>query len=236
MIDWRIILRDLLNCKGDLQLFINQRYKAREEGIIPIDSRLFNRVISKSDLVFHINHNVNTMSSTAYEYRYDDITKDTVVLDIGANVGTFALTAAKLSDHVFAVEPFLTDELRKNVALNNSNVTVIDGGLGDGSMQTGMWEGKTKTFQTYTLGELIVMCGGKVDFLKCDCEGPEWFINPNDLMRIPRLEMELHFLPEYRRQFWLLDFIKEQYAIEISDAQFPDPRFKILRARRKVER
>ncbi len=233
MIDWQIILRDLINCKGDIQLFINQRYQARDEGIIPIDARLFDRVISKSDLTFHINHNVNTMSSSVYEYRYDDITQDTVVLDIGANVGTFSLTAALRSEHVFAVEPYLTEELKRNVALNHSNVTVIDGGLGDGSMQTGTWEGKTKMFQTYTLGDLIRMCGGHVDFLKCDCEGPEWFINSNDLIRIPRLEMELHFTPEYRGRFGLLNFIKENYSTEVSEAQYPDPQFKILHATRR---
>jgi len=36
------------------------------------------------------------------------------------------------------------------------------------------------------------MCGEKIDFLKSDCEGCEWFINKLDLEGIRRIEMEVH--------------------------------------------
>ncbi|HMV50520.1 MAG TPA: hypothetical protein PKD31_22460, partial [Blastocatellia bacterium] len=36
---------------------------------------------------------------------------------------------------------------------------------------------------------------GGCDFLKCDCEGAEWQIDPDDLAGIRRIEMELHQPP-----------------------------------------
>jgi hypothetical protein len=59
------------------------------------------------------------------------------------------------------------------------------------------------------------MSGG-CDFLKCDCEGGEWLMNPEDLAGIRRLEMELHIPPiggPPNRE--LLDFISRYYHFEI---------------------
>jgi len=38
------------------------------------------------------------------------------------------------------------------------------------------------------------MAGG-CDFVKCDCEGAEWLIDPADLAGVRRIEMELHLPP-----------------------------------------
>jgi len=55
------------------------------------------------------------------------------------------------------------------------------------------WEGcKDRLIKGKSLKELIDMCGGHVDFLKCDCEGGEWVITAEDLRGIRRVEFEVH--------------------------------------------
>jgi hypothetical protein len=149
------------------------------------------------------------------EYHIDDIRPDDIVLDIGANVGAFCIRAARRSRRVLAVEPVLTEALRHNVSTNGAGVTVVGGALGDGGTEQIAWGGETVTVTTHTLGEFTAMAGG-CDFLKCDCEGAEWSIRPEDLDGVRRIEMELHMPPiggPVNRA--LLDYIGERYDFEI---------------------
>ena len=52
------------------------------------------------------------------EYRFSDIGKDDIVVDIGANVGAFCIRAAYYSDNVYAIEPVTYETLQKNIILN----------------------------------------------------------------------------------------------------------------------
>jgi len=149
------------------------------------------------------------------EYRIDDIRPDDTVLDLGANVGAFCIRAARHSRRVLAVEPVLTEALRENIGRNGAGVTVVDGALGTGERVGITWGEKTLTVTTRTLGEFAAMAGG-CDFLKCDCEGAEWSIRPEDLDGVRRIEMELHMPPiggPMNRV--LLDYIGEHYDFEI---------------------
>jgi hypothetical protein len=128
------------------------------------------------------------------EYRFDDIGPDDRVIDIGANVGAFSLRASRYSPHVVAVEPVTADLLRENIRLNNAPVQVIEGALGDGRPQQISWDDHEVVSLTYPLRKIIEM-GGGCEFLKCDCEGAEWQIEPKDLGGIRRIEMELHIPP-----------------------------------------
>ena len=128
------------------------------------------------------------------DYYFDDIRKDDVVVDIGANAGAFCIRASRFSDHVIAVEPLIPDILSKNIALNKSRVAVLELALGDGSIKMVEWDGIQKTIRTNTLDSIIDRAGG-CDFLKCDCEGAEWLIRPGDLDGIRRIEMEIHIPP-----------------------------------------
>jgi len=149
------------------------------------------------------------------EYRYDDIRPDDIVIDIGANVGAFCLRAAKLSGRVLAVEPVTWEILEENIRLNQARVKVIRGALGDGNPGQVTWDGITATVPTYTLRQIVSMAGG-CDFLKCDCEGGEWLIRPEDLAGIRRIEMELHLPPIGGRPSGeLLEYIGRNYAFEI---------------------
>jgi FkbM family methyltransferase len=157
------------------------------------------------------------------EYQFSDILPHDRVFDIGANVGAFCIRAARLSPHVTAVEPVTADLLEENVRLNHANVQVIRGALGTGMPTEISWDGCRRISPTYTLGDLIDMAGG-CDFLKCDCEGAEWLIQPSDLDGIRRIEMELHIPPiSGPPNPALLDYIGDHYQFSIDRSPVYSP-------------
>ncbi len=135
-----------------------------------------------------------TIEEVFSEYKFNDIREDDIVLDIGANVGGFSLFVSKMVKHVYAVEPITTHILQENININKiNNITVFDTCLGKGIVEVN-WMSSIKKIPGKSLSELINMCGGKVDFLKCDCEGGEWCITPDELKNVRRIEMEVHNL------------------------------------------
>jgi len=149
------------------------------------------------------------------EYRFDDLCPTDRVIDIGANVGAFCIRASRYSQHVVAVEPLTAVLLRENICLNGVVVQVIEGALGDGKPKTIWWDDHNVFTPTYPLRNIINMAGG-CDFLKCDCEGAEWSIEPKDLKGIRRIEMELHLPPiSGPPNPALLDYISRHYHVEI---------------------
>jgi hypothetical protein len=149
------------------------------------------------------------------EYRFDDLCPTDRVIDIGANVGAFCILASRYSRHVVAVEPLTAALLRKNIHLNGVTVQVIEGALGDGKPKTIWWDDNNVFTRTYPLRNIIEMAGG-CDFLKCDCEGAEWSIEPEDLGGVRRIEMELHLPPiSGSPNPALLDYISWHYHFEI---------------------
>ena len=149
------------------------------------------------------------------EYRIADIRPEDSVIDIGANVGAFCLRAARTSQRVTAVEPVTCSPLRENIRLNGAGVTVLEGALGDGKPKEICWDDCRVISRTFTLRAIREFAGG-CDFLKCDCEGAEWLINPEDLAGIRRIEMELHIPPiGGPPNASLLDWIGRYYDFEI---------------------
>ena len=150
-----------------------------------------------------------------HEYRFNDICPEDVVVDIGANAGAFCIRAARRSCHVTAVEPVTCALLRMNIRANGVSVLVIDGALGEGKPAGICWDEHRVFTPTYTLRMIRELAGG-CDFLKCDCEGAEWLIDPRDLTGVSRIEMELHQPPIGRRPNpALLDYIGRHYDFEI---------------------
>lgn len=149
------------------------------------------------------------------EYRISDICRDDRVLDIGANAGAFCIRAARVSRAVTAVEPVTAGILAENIRLNHADITLIEAGLGDGTPSVITWDDRSARVPTYPLGTLISMAGG-CDFLKCDCEGAEWKIDPRDLAGIRRIEMELHLPPICGApDMTLIDAISRDFDFEI---------------------
>lgn len=141
---------------------------------------------------YALNHSILMVEEAQKEYSYEGI-KNAIILDIGGNIGGFAIPVSTYAKHVYVVEPLFNTQLKRNVRYNKiNNITVFeDIGLGNGNQRIKFNE-KRKNVVCVPLSKIIEMCGGHIDFLKIDCEGAEWGITKNDLCSIKRIEMELH--------------------------------------------
>ena len=161
---------------------------------IPAFQRYVNRKGSDKCGLKLISYSGNgSVDDVMKDYNFNDIQRDDIVLDIGANVGGFSLFVSRFVKQVYAVEPMIYEILGHNVINNNKeNITILPEALGEGTVKIG-WEGcRDRCVNCKSLSELINLCGGKVDFLKCDCEGGEWCIKPHELKGIRRIEIEVH--------------------------------------------
>jgi FkbM family methyltransferase len=171
-----------------------------------------------------------TIEQTINDYIFYDLRPTDIVLDIGTCIGGFTLNINKKVKHVYAVEPIMTERLRENIELNNSkNITVFECGLGSGEQEL-EWNGTKKIIKCYTLSELIKMCGGHIDFLKCDCEGNEIRIRSEELSGIRRLEMEVH-CPQ--KEFVKFCNMLNDAGFEYTSSSEPSLHLHLVHARRK---
>lgn len=140
---------------------------------------------------------VSEIDDVFSDYHFNDIQKNDIVLDIGSNAGAFALFVSKFVKHIYAIEPITFEILKNNIELNNrKNISVLPIALGKGTI-TLKWTGyNDKTIETLRLWQIIELCDGRIDFLKCDCEGGEWSIEPWELEGIRRIEIEVHNFDE----------------------------------------
>jgi Met-10+ like-protein len=172
-------------------------------------------ISGEPDIIFSAEYAPYRQITSVTEYRFDDIKAGDRVLDIGANIGGFCIRAAKTGARVTAVEPVTTCPLLENIRLNRVSVQVIIGALGDGRPKEIRWDDCSVVSPTYELRDLIAF-GGGCDFLKCDCEGAEWLINPPDLKHVRRIEMEIHTPPiSGPVNPSLLEYISRFYDFEI---------------------
>jgi len=127
------------------------------------------------------------------QYDVSGIRPEDIVIDIGANIGSFSFRVAKLCKRVYAIEPFRFTTLVENIKLNNiTNVVPVLMAHGTGEDKVLEWNGTYKVLKTWRLPEIIKFCGGECDYLKVDTEGTEWTIRPEELLDIRRIELELH--------------------------------------------
>lgn len=188
MWDIKCLVYDFFHTKS-VQEFINHRFS--DKNAVIMDLKYYDYVVMKNLDLFFASHDL-TMLPGIYEiYKFNDIRKDDIVVDIGANIGVFSVLASRMSDHVYAVEPIMVKELQENVVLNKRTIHIIEGALGDGNTATIEWEGLSVLVKTMTLSEIKNRCGG-CDFLKLNCEGAEWGIKPEEFKGIRRIEMMVH--------------------------------------------
>lgn len=114
-----------------------------------------------------------------------EVKQGDVVVDIGANVGAFTRSILnKRPSQVYCIEPSekLLATLTKNIS--GSNVTYINKGIGVATDSAKPLTSNDKvfvpsgdTFETITFSQLIKEHQiEKIDFLKIDCEGAEYYI------------------------------------------------------------
>jgi FkbM family methyltransferase len=178
-------------------------------------------------------HSNFMVEETRLEYDWSDIKPDDIVLDIGANIGGFTIGAALKAKHVYAVEPIFYKELEENIKLNNlKNVTILTSALGSGeSVNLSFNKIERKNIPTHSLTQIINMIElkssnlHKISFIKCDCEGGEWFIKPNELNNIRRIEIEIHpnFYPTEKNSPNLISYIKNNWNVTITNEDRETP-------------
>lgn len=190
MWDLKTIIKDYFRTKS-FQEFINNRFYDNNRAVLSIE--IFKTISTESE-IFYMDKMIETVEQVVNDYKYDDLRKTDIVLDIGACIGAFSIKIHNHVNHVYAVEPMLTEKIIKNIHLNNAqNITVLNSALGNGILNI-RYNNYTKNILGVSLTKLLQMCGDHVDFLKCDCEGGEWCITPEELQNIRRIEMEVHNL------------------------------------------
>lgn len=153
------------------------------------------------------------------------------VLDVGANIGAFAINAASQAKNgvVYAVEPVSGNikALQNNLALNRiTNVKVVPAAVGSGtakavvavcgSSSTTISDPDCATahevVDQISLTSLVDEMEG-VDFLKMDCQGAEFDIFfstvPEVLRKIRRISMEFHNLSAEKNVHTLKGFLEK---------------------------
>lgn len=191
MWDIKAILKDFYKTK-DFQEFINHRFK--DDSMILIPKNVFINIfkyISTDYARFYSDDMFYTISGVE-DYSLDDLRPNDIVLDIGACIGAFSIKVANKVKRVYAVEPILAERLKQNIEINNiNNISVLEYALGNGELNLN-WVGHIRRIEGTSFSEILKKCGGHIDFLKCDCEGGEWSILPDDLKHIRRIEAEIH--------------------------------------------
>lgn len=221
MIDVVWLIKDFIDSKCDLQEWANRRYK--DGAKVPVDLNIVKKIVTNEGLVFGTRF-IEEIQGVMREYQFKDITKDDVVLDLGANAGGFSLRAALVAKRVYAVEPIFHNELETTIVENGmaGKVQIIRAGLGNGDVIPISYRKETTMVQTLTLPDILKRIPYPVTFLKVDVEGAEWSIKPEQLNGIPRIEFECHFgeiscLPV---NYDLIEYIKKNWKTRVTVNRF----------------
>lgn len=190
IVDITTIIKDFWYSRN-LQEFVNRRFKSSEKSVIT--HKNYDHIVLKNGAKFYVTEDFRTVEEVMEDYKFSGITPDMTVLDIGANIGGFTIQAARIAKRVVAYEPVMYLELERNVQLNAlDNVTVFHEGVGAGNLIDIMWDDESHTIKTKLFKEIIQDLTSPIA-AKIDCEGFEKYINPEDLQRFDRIEMELHW-------------------------------------------
>lgn len=156
-----------------------------------------------------------------YTQDFLPITKDSIVVDVGAHIGSFSISVAKNAYKVLAFEPEPTNYrmLKKNVGLNHlENMSIFEMAVsgisgyqniytyrGGSSADYSLYKRGTMNIEmgriaTISVDDIIVREGlSRIDFLKLDCEGAEHDILRNmsfeTAAKIMGIAMETHSVP-----------------------------------------
>ena len=157
-------------------------------------------------------HDIITVFVVFIRRDYGVIAPGSVVVDVGANIGVFALWAAHCgARRVLAFEPSAGTfaVLQRNIEENDlANVVAAyrdavydsDGAqvpfARNGTMYSAIddgQEGERDLVPTVTLNTIVQRAGGHVDLVKLDCEGAEYAaIEAADLAGVDEVKLEYH--------------------------------------------
>lgn len=197
----------------------------------------------RNGLVFYVrpySSDISCLQSITMEneyFRYFNVMPGDVVVDIGANIGSFAVPVAyrEPTARLVVVEPVEANVslLKKNIEANNlKNVSVVRAAISDQTETLIIYHGKgawhasgslykidatnsdhKEEVESLTLGALFVEYNIEVcDFLKMDCEGAEYkilFSLPDDVWKkIKKIALEFHNFEPEKNQFDIVKLLE----------------------------
>jgi hypothetical protein len=203
-----------------IQEWINHHYK--DDRVLLIEKDQIDSIVTKDGYTYRVPDYPHCITYIRWRYKYDDIRYNDRVIDLGANVGGFAIPSSRLTRlPIIALEPLLYEELVCNLRLNSVNVYPVEGCISKKDTDTISWRGFTKDVRGYTLTQIMDKSGG-CDFLKMEIEGGEWSIDPEELDGIRRIEGQLHDVHKHRGHP-LIKYLEDNYRVEYtSNAPPPD--------------
>jgi len=171
----------------------------------------------KNHGVFYVSNfmDIWTLKETLIDKQYEKfnkIEKDDLVIDIGAAIGDFSISASKRANKVIAYEcdPERVMLMEKNIKLHQAKNIIV------------------KDEKALSLNQILEKLK-KVDFLKVDCEGCEYQIFKNAqksaLDKIEYIAMETHLFDEKMQANFLKlikSFEKNGFLITVVDNQVHD--------------
>ena len=202
-INWGKLLRDTFNPQS-LEILLKSRSlqwalttALRKQGLMVLDWSEdliveYKGLRYKTDLI-----NYPRIFEAYDRYRIDEIQKDGVVVDLGANIGSFSVPATTRAKVVYAWEPLFYDRLWENCALNYETPGrfLLSGSAVAGTYSGDIWvdcQEYGKSVSSVPFRDIKEQVG-KIDFLRMDIGGKEWEIHPSELEDIRNLEIEFHF-------------------------------------------
>lgn len=163
-----------------------------DPNCVNIDVRKFD-VIETDGYKFRVTDQIIMNQRIKGNPWFEGVKNTDIVVDIGANIGAITIPLAKVAKKVYAVEPLFDKELGDNVKLNGlENVEIIPFGIGGGCRKVVKFSSKCAIAPFITFKELKRLIGEQINFLKMDCEGCEWEMEPSELKGIRELRMEFH--------------------------------------------
>lgn len=189
--------------------------------------------------------------------RYFNVMPGDIVIDIGANIGSFSVPAAfrEPEAHFFAIEPMPENFrlLSDNISINKlTNIKSIFAGISDkkeglvfyrgkgtwfasGSMykMDAIDENKKETVQCVTIADIFTDNNLKTcDFLKMDCEGAEYkilFNCPDDIWKkIKKIALEFHNFEEGKNQFDIIKLLEEKGFRAVLPKKYKDKKIGLI--------
>ena len=91
--DLRVLISDFIYCKGNLQLYINRRFKSDTQ--IVVDKNAYNYVVRHDGLKFYTKSDFFTLADIDQDYNISDLDQYDVAIDLGANIGGFSVRASQ---------------------------------------------------------------------------------------------------------------------------------------------
>jgi len=198
-IKWRRLLKDLTSKQG-LEILLKSRslqwaltYCLRQQNHIVLNE--LEGLILEYKGIRYYPHSLNyPRIFEAYDrYKIEELRPEDIVLDLGANIGSFTLPAAKKSRLVSAYEPLFFQELEENTLLNSlSNIYIYHNSIGTIDVDCQEYKGKSFLCRIYP---------ERFTFVRMDIGGAEWLINPNTIItpKVRHFEGEFHFWTKKQR-------------------------------------